>query len=146
MAQECEACHCTGTCHNEFHELVIRSTPFWTWMRSVLNAAAAPQSRAIAPPVAGLDCGSTDPSHTLLVVDLKPRYRVAIASRGTKTAVDYVTDGRYREMFRLLPAGDVGHFSWRCGRPKVCGSPDGNEFLFSVSAGRMIRGCQSLPY
>ena len=58
---------------------------------------------------------------------------------------DYVTDGRYRGMFRLLPAGDVGHFSYagQLGvhvRPAegllLPGSPNGNELLFGASAGR----------
>lgn len=58
---------------------------------------------------------------------------------------DYVTDGRYRGMFRLLPAGDVGRFSYagQLGvhvRPAegllLPGSPNGNELLFGVSAGR----------
>lgn len=58
---------------------------------------------------------------------------------------DYVTDGRYRGMFRVLPAGDVGHFTYagqfgvhiRPGEGLVLpGSPNGNELLFGVSAGR----------
>jgi hypothetical protein len=58
---------------------------------------------------------------------------------------DYVTDGRYRAMFRLLPAGDVGLFSYagQFGvhiRPTegllLPGSPNGNELLFGVGAGR----------
>jgi len=57
---------------------------------------------------------------------------------------DYVTDGRYRGMFRLLPAGDIGRFSY-AGQLGVHirpvegllppGSPNGNELLFGVSAG-----------
>src|ERR1700676_2994939 len=58
---------------------------------------------------------------------------------------DYVTDSRYRGMLRLLPAGDVGGFSYagQLGlhiRPVEGslppGSPNGNELLFGVSAGR----------
>ena len=58
---------------------------------------------------------------------------------------DYVTDGRYGGMFRLLPAGDIGRFSYagQLGlyvRPAegllVPGSPDGNEVLFGLAAGR----------
>jgi hypothetical protein len=58
---------------------------------------------------------------------------------------DYVTDGRYRGMLRVLPAGDVGRFSYagQFGvqiRPAeglvLPGSPDGNELLFGASAGR----------
>jgi hypothetical protein len=58
---------------------------------------------------------------------------------------DYVTDGRYRGMFRFLAAGDIGRFSY-AGQLGVHirpvegslppGSPNGNEFLFGVSAGR----------
>src|ERR1019366_2872578 len=58
---------------------------------------------------------------------------------------DYVTDGRYRAMFRLLAAGDVGRFSYagQFGlhvRPVEGslppGGPNGNELLFGVRAGR----------
>jgi hypothetical protein len=58
---------------------------------------------------------------------------------------DYVTDGTYRGMLRFLAAGDVGHFSYagQVGlhvRPlddsPAPGSPNGNELLFGVSAGR----------
>jgi hypothetical protein len=58
---------------------------------------------------------------------------------------DYVTDGRYGGMFRLFPAGDVGRFSYagQFGlhiRPAedlpLPGSPNGNELLFGVGAGR----------
>jgi hypothetical protein len=58
---------------------------------------------------------------------------------------DYVSDERYRGMFRFLSAGDAGLFSYagQLGvqvRPLVDagipGGPDGNEFLFGVSGGR----------
>jgi hypothetical protein len=58
---------------------------------------------------------------------------------------DYVTDGRYRGMFRVLPAGDIRRFSYagQFGvqvRPAeglvLPGSPNGNELLFGASAGR----------
>ena len=58
---------------------------------------------------------------------------------------DYVTDGRYRAMFRFLAAGDVGRFSYagQFGlhvRPAegllLPGSPNGNELLFGAGAGR----------
>jgi hypothetical protein len=58
---------------------------------------------------------------------------------------DYVTDGRYRAMFRLLAAGDVGRFLYagQFGlhvRPVEGslppGGPNGNEFLFGASVGR----------
>jgi hypothetical protein len=58
---------------------------------------------------------------------------------------DYVTDGRYRGMLRVLPAGDVGRFSYagQFGvhiRPSeglsLPGNPNGNELLFGVSGGR----------
>jgi len=58
---------------------------------------------------------------------------------------DYVSDARYRGMFRFLAAGDAGAFSYagQIGvhlRPlndaPAPGSPEGNEFLFGGSAGR----------
>jgi hypothetical protein len=57
----------------------------------------------------------------------------------------YVTDGRYRGMFRFLVAGDMGRFSYagHVGlhvRPQehlpFPDDPNGNEFLFGISAGR----------
>src|SRR5215831_4371692 len=58
---------------------------------------------------------------------------------------DYVTDGTYRGMFRLLAAGDAGRFSYAghlgihvrpLDEAPVPDSPRGSEFLFGVSAGR----------
>jgi len=58
---------------------------------------------------------------------------------------DYVSDGRYEAMFRLLAAGDVGRFLYagQFGvhvRPAEGslppGGPNGNEFLFGASVGR----------
>jgi hypothetical protein len=58
---------------------------------------------------------------------------------------DYVTDGTFRGMLRFLAAGDTGPFSYagQVGlhiRPvddaPAPSSPNGNEFLFGVSAGR----------
>jgi len=58
---------------------------------------------------------------------------------------DYVTDGRYQGMFRLLAAGDVGRFLYAgqfglYARPVEGslppGGPNGNEFLFGASVGR----------
>ncbi len=58
---------------------------------------------------------------------------------------DYVTDGRYRAMFRFLAAGDVGRFLYagQFGlhlRPVEGalppGGPNGNELLFGASLGR----------
>ena len=58
---------------------------------------------------------------------------------------DYVTDARYRGMFRFLAAGDAGALSYagQLGvhiRPlndaPAPGSPNGNEFLYGISGGR----------
>jgi hypothetical protein len=62
---------------------------------------------------------------------------------------DYVTDARYRAMFRFLAAGDTGAFTYagQLGvhvRPlndaPVPGSPNGSEFLYGISAGRKFAG------
>jgi hypothetical protein len=62
---------------------------------------------------------------------------------------DYLTDGRYRAMFRLLAAGDAGAFRYagQLGvhvRPlndaPVPGSPNGSEFLYGISAGPRLDG------
>ena len=62
---------------------------------------------------------------------------------------DYVTDARYRAMFRLLAAGDAGPYSYagQVGvhvRPlddaPTPGSPNGNEFLYGISGGRRFAG------
>jgi hypothetical protein len=60
---------------------------------------------------------------------------------------DYVTDARYRGMFRFLAAGDSGAFTYAgqlgvhvrtLNDAPAPGSPDGSEFLFGVSAGRRL--------
>ena len=60
---------------------------------------------------------------------------------------DYVTDARYRGMFRFLAAGDSGAFTYagQLGihlRPlndvPAPGSPNGNEFLYGISGGRRL--------
>ena len=62
---------------------------------------------------------------------------------------DYVTDARYRAMFRFLAAGDAGAFTYagQLGvhvRPlndaPVPGSPNGSEFLYGISGGRKFAG------
>jgi hypothetical protein len=62
---------------------------------------------------------------------------------------DYVTDARYRAMFRFLAAGDAGPYSYagQLGvhvRPlndaPVPGSPNGSEFLYGISGGRRFAG------
>jgi hypothetical protein len=61
------------------------------------------------------------------------------------TRADYVTDGTFRGMVRVLAAGDVGHYSYASQvgvhiRPiddsPAPGSPNGNELLFGLSGGR----------
>jgi hypothetical protein len=63
------------------------------------------------------------------------------------TRADYVSDARYRAMFRFLAAGDAHGFAYagQVGvhiRPlnefPVPGSPVGDELLFGISAGRKI--------
>jgi hypothetical protein len=58
---------------------------------------------------------------------------------------DYVTDARYRGMFRFLVAGDAGTFNYAgqvgiqvrsLNEAPVPDSPNGNEFLYGVSGGR----------
>ncbi len=62
---------------------------------------------------------------------------------------DYVSDARYRAMFRFLAAGDAGAFRYagQLGfhlRPldnaPVPGSPNGNEFLYGIAGGRSFAG------
>jgi hypothetical protein len=58
---------------------------------------------------------------------------------------DYVTDARYRGMFRFLAAGDSGAFNYAgqlgihvrsLNEAPVPDSPNGNEFLYGISGGR----------
>jgi len=58
---------------------------------------------------------------------------------------DYVTDARYRGMFRFLVAGDSGAFTYAgqlgvhvrpLNEAPVPDSPNGNEFLYGISGGR----------
>ena len=62
---------------------------------------------------------------------------------------DYVTDARYRAMFRFLAAGDAGAFRYagQLGvhvRPlndaPAPGSPNGSELLFGIGGGRRFAG------
>jgi hypothetical protein len=62
---------------------------------------------------------------------------------------DYVTDGKYRAMFRFLVAGDAGDFSYAgqlgvhvrtLNEAPVPGSPNGSEFLYGISGGRRFAG------
>ena len=62
---------------------------------------------------------------------------------------DYVTDGKYRAMFRFLVAGDGGNFTYAgqlgvhvrtLNEAPVPGSPNGSEFLYGISAGRRFAG------
>lgn len=67
----------------------------------------------------------------------------------SESRADYVTDARYRAMFRFLAAGDAGAFTYagQLGvhvRPlndaPAPGSPNGNEFLYGISGGRKFAG------
>lgn len=62
---------------------------------------------------------------------------------------DYVSDARYRGMFRVLVAGDRGAFRYTgqlgvhvrlLNDAPVPGSPNGSELLYGIGAGRSIRG------
>jgi hypothetical protein len=67
----------------------------------------------------------------------------------TGNRADYVTDARYRAMFRFLAAGDAGAFTYagQLGvhvRPlndaPTPGSPNGSEFLYGISGGLRFAG------
>jgi hypothetical protein len=62
---------------------------------------------------------------------------------------DYVTDDKYRAMFRFLAAGDAGAFRYAgqlgvnvrtLNDAPVPGSPNGSEFLYGISGGRRFAG------
>jgi hypothetical protein len=62
---------------------------------------------------------------------------------------DYVTDDKYRAMFRFLAAGDAGKFTYAgqlgvhvrtLNDAPVPGSPNGSEFLYGISGGRRFAG------
>jgi hypothetical protein len=62
---------------------------------------------------------------------------------------DYVTDGRYRGMFRFLAAGDAGAWQYagqvgvharQLNEAPVPDSPNGSEFLYGMSGGRRFAG------
>lgn len=66
---------------------------------------------------------------------------------------DYLSDARYRAMFRFLAAGDAGAYTYagQLGvhvRPlndaPVPGSPNGSEFLYGISGGAQVRRAQWL--
>jgi hypothetical protein len=61
---------------------------------------------------------------------------------------EYITDGGFRGMFRLLAAGDAGDFTWAAHaglhlRPQddapVPGGPRGSELLFGLAGGARVR-------
>jgi hypothetical protein len=62
---------------------------------------------------------------------------------------DYVTDGKFRAMFRFLAAGDAGLFTYAgqlgvhvrtLNDAPVPDSPNGSEFLYGISGGRRFTG------
>ena len=62
---------------------------------------------------------------------------------------DYVTDDKYRAMFRFLAAGDAGKYTYAgqlgvhvrtLNDAPVPGSPNGSEFLYGISGGRRFAG------
>jgi hypothetical protein len=62
---------------------------------------------------------------------------------------DYVTDDKYRAMFRFLAAGDAGAFRYAgqlgvhvrtLNDAPVPGCPNGSEFLYGISGGRRFAG------
>jgi hypothetical protein len=62
---------------------------------------------------------------------------------------DYVSDGRYRGMFRFLAAGDAGAWQYagqvgvhvrQLNEAPVPDSPNGSEFLYGISGGRRFAG------
>jgi hypothetical protein len=62
---------------------------------------------------------------------------------------DYVSDGRYRGMFRFLAAGDAGPWQYagqvgvhvrQLNEAPVPDSPNGSEFLYGISGGRRFAG------
>jgi hypothetical protein len=62
---------------------------------------------------------------------------------------DYVSDARYRAMFRFLAAGDAGAYTYAgqlgvhvrpLNEAPVPGSPNGSEFLYGISGGRKFAG------
>jgi hypothetical protein len=62
---------------------------------------------------------------------------------------DYVTDARYRAMFRFLAAGNAGAFSYAgqlgvqvrpLNEAPIPGGPNGSEFLYGISGGRRFAG------
>jgi len=70
-----------------------------------------------------------------------------IFPNGNRT--DYVTDGKYRGMFRFLAAGDAGAFTYAgqlgvhvrsLNDAQVPGGPNGSEFLYGISGGRRFAG------
>ena len=94
----------------------------------------------IADPRLGLDMRLWGKPGELMRIGLGAQ---VIFPSGDRT--DYVSDGRYRGMFRLLAAGDSGAYSYagQAGvhvRPlhdaPAPGSPAGSEFLFGGAVGR----------
>jgi hypothetical protein len=99
---------------------------------------------SIADPRIGIDARLFGEPGGLLRVGAGAQVIIPSGSRA-----DYVTDARYRAMFRLLAAGDAGPYSYAGqlgvqARPlndaPAPGSPNGSEFLYGISGGRRFAG------
>jgi hypothetical protein len=99
---------------------------------------------SVSDPRIGLDARLFGRSGSLLRLGTGAQLIIPSGSRA-----DYVTDARYRAMFRFLAAGDAGAFTYagQLGvhvRPlndaPAPGSPNGSEFLYGISGGRRFAG------
>jgi hypothetical protein len=99
---------------------------------------------SVSDPRIGLDARLFGRSGSLLRLGAGAQLIIPSGSRA-----DYVTDARYRAMFRFLAAGDAGAFTYagQLGvhvRPlndaPAPGSPNGSEFLYGISGGRRFAG------
>jgi hypothetical protein len=99
---------------------------------------------SIADPRLGLDARLFGKPGSLLRLGAGAQVIIPSGSRA-----DYVTDARYRGMFRFLAASDAGPYSYAGqlgvqARPlndaPAPGSPNGSEFLYGISGGRRFAG------
>jgi hypothetical protein len=98
----------------------------------------------VSDPRIGVDVRLLGEPGTLLRVGAGAQLIIPSGNRS-----DYVSDARYRAMFRFLAAGNAGAYSYagQLGvhvRPldeaPVPDSPNGNEFLYGISGGRRFTG------
>jgi hypothetical protein len=99
---------------------------------------------SVSDPRIGLDIRLLGEPGGLLRLGVGAQLIFPSGSRG-----DYVTDDKYRAMFKVLAAGDAGKYTYAgqlgvhvrtLNDAPVPGTPNGSEFIYGISGGRRFAG------